>query len=205
MQMVSYGWDSHHGKHQTTLKQPLYFRDNQPLDGGTCDLLASNLQSLLSRCLLCEEVLGKSNKQLKRGCKGRGQKIWYIYIYIVGVQQKLFLSIYFTIQLNFLLSINLTALFGTIYKSHCTISANFYLYLQYFQQKVFSFNKINRSQMDPQYQSDALAQMFPKPLRIMRSQIQNFHIVFWDHLYEILISCFMSVEWRTIYTYLGKQ
>ena len=43
-----------------------------------------------------------------------------------------------------------TALFDTIHESHGTISANFYLYLQYFQQKVFSFNKISRSQTDPQ-------------------------------------------------------
>ena len=35
-----------------------------------------------------------------------------------------------------------TTFFGTIYESRCTISANFYLYLQYFQQKIFSFNKI---------------------------------------------------------------
>ena len=41
-----------------------------------------------------------------------------------------------------------TALFGIIHGSHYTISANFYLYLQYFQQKVFSFSKINRSQID---------------------------------------------------------
>ena len=39
-------------------------------------------------------------------------------------------------------------LFGTIYGFQCTISANFYLYLQYFQQKIFSFNKISGSQMD---------------------------------------------------------
>ena len=37
----------------------------------------------------------------------------------------------------------LTALFGTIHGSHYTISANFYLYLQYFQQKVFNFSKIS--------------------------------------------------------------
>ena len=48
-----------------------------------------------------------------------------------------------------LLFIDLTALFDTIHRSHCTISANFYFYLQYFQQKVFNFNKINRSQIDP--------------------------------------------------------
>ena len=37
---------------------------------------------------------------------------------------------------------------GTIYGSHCTISANFYFYLQYFQQKVFSFNKIRGFEID---------------------------------------------------------
>jgi len=42
----------------------------------------------------------------------------------------------------------LTALFGIIYKFHYIISANFYLNLQYFQQKVFNFSKINRSQTD---------------------------------------------------------
>ena len=41
-----------------------------------------------------------------------------------------------------------TTLFGTIHGSHYTISANFYLYLQYVQQKVFSFNKISQSQTD---------------------------------------------------------
>ena len=40
------------------------------------------------------------------------------------------------------------ALFDTIYESHYTISTNFYLYLQYFQQKVFNFSKIRRSQID---------------------------------------------------------
>ena len=32
-----------------------------------------------------------------------------------------------------LLFMGITALFGTIYESHCTISANFYLYLPYFR------------------------------------------------------------------------
>ena len=32
---------------------------------------------------------------------------------------------------------------GIIYESHYTISANFYLNLQYFQQKVFNFSKIS--------------------------------------------------------------
>ena len=38
--------------------------------------------------------------------------------------------------------------FGTIHESHYTILANYYLYLQYFQQKVFNFGKISKSQTD---------------------------------------------------------
>ena len=47
-----------------------------------------------------------------------------------------------------------TALFGIIHESHYTISSDIYLYLQYFQQKIFSFSKINESQMDPQIYHD---------------------------------------------------
>ena len=36
-------------------------------------------------------------------------------------------------SLFFLLIMNPTTLFDTIYRSHCIISANFYIYLQYFQ------------------------------------------------------------------------
>jgi len=38
-----------------------------------------------------------------------------------------------------------TTLFDTIHGSHYTISANFYLNIQYFQQKIFSFSKISGS------------------------------------------------------------
>ena len=51
-------------------------------------------------------------------------------------------------SLFLLLFMSPIALFGTIHGSHCTILANFYLYLQYFQQNVFNFNKINESQKD---------------------------------------------------------
>ena len=44
-----------------------------------------------------------------------------------------------------------TALFDIIHGSHGTISANFYFYLQYFQQKVLSFSKINGFQTHPNY------------------------------------------------------
>ena len=49
-------------------------------------------------------------------------------------------------SLFLLLFMSLTVLFGTIYGYHCIISANFYLYLQYFQQKIFNYSKISRSQ-----------------------------------------------------------
>ena len=42
-----------------------------------------------------------------------------------------------------------TALFDIIHVFYYTISINFYLYVQYFQQKIFSFNKISGSQTDP--------------------------------------------------------
>ena len=56
---------------------------------------------------------------------------------LVFVWQRLFLSIYFTIQFIFGTIHGLIALFGTIYGSHCFILVNFYFYLQYFQQKKF--------------------------------------------------------------------
>ena len=40
-------------------------------------------------------------------------------------------------------------LFDTIHEPYYIISTNIYLYLQYFQQKIFNFNKINEFQTDP--------------------------------------------------------
>ena len=59
--------------------------------------------------------------------------VWHEYFWQLILLFSLFL----------LLFMGSTALFSTIHESHCTISANFYLYLQYFQQKVFSFSKIS--------------------------------------------------------------
>ena len=53
-------------------------------------------------------------------------------------------------SLFLLLFMGPTAFFGIIHGSHCVISTNFYLCLQYFQQKNFSFSKISKSQTDPQ-------------------------------------------------------
>ena len=55
-------------------------------------------------------------------------------------------------SLFLLLFMDLTTFFGIIHESHYTISANFYLYLQYFQRKVFSFSKISGFQMDTRYE-----------------------------------------------------
>ena len=52
-------------------------------------------------------------------------------------------------NLFLLLFMCLTTFFDIIHESYCTISANFYIYLPYFQQKVSSFNKINKTQTDP--------------------------------------------------------
>ena len=59
--------------------------------------------------------------------------------YEVYVWLAYFLLTYFTIQL----------IFCTIHESHYTILTNIYLYLQYFQQNVFSFNKISGFQTNP--------------------------------------------------------
>ena len=64
-----------------------------------------------------------------------------------GMDEICYLILLFSLFL--LLFMSPTTLFGTIHESQCTISVNFYLYLQYFQQNVFSFNKINGFQTDP--------------------------------------------------------
>ena len=61
----------------------------------------------------------------------------------------LILLAYFIIQFIFVTIYSSITLFGTIHESFCTISAKFYLYLRYFPQKVFSFNKISRFWTDP--------------------------------------------------------
>ena len=60
-----------------------------------------------------------------------------------------FLPTYFIIQFIFG---NIHGFYYTFWYyswSHYIISTNIYLYLQYVQQKVFSFSKISKSQIDP--------------------------------------------------------
>ena len=66
--------------------------------------------------------------------------------FLMCVWQKLKSQFILLFSLFLVLFMDLTVLFGTIYRFYYTISANFYLYLQYFQQKIFSFNKINGCQ-----------------------------------------------------------
>ena len=70
-------------------------------------------------------------------------------VHEVCVWQKLKNQLILIFSLFLLLFMGATAFFGIIHRSYCTISANFYFYLQYLQQKIFSFNKISRSQTDP--------------------------------------------------------
>ena len=65
-------------------------------------------------------------------------------------QLLLLFSLFFIFLLLFM---DPTALFDIIYGSHFTILTNFYLYLPYFQQKNFNFNKISEFQMDPTYET----------------------------------------------------
>ena len=67
----------------------------------------------------------------------------------VAFGQFIFCQLILLFSLYLLLFMSLIALFGTIYEFHCTISTDLYLYLQYFQQKIFNFNKISRSQTGP--------------------------------------------------------
>ena len=64
--------------------------------------------------------------------------VWLAFFYQLILIFRLFL----------LLLTDLIALFDTIHESHCTIPTKICFYLQYFQQKVFSFNKISRFQTD---------------------------------------------------------
>ena len=67
----------------------------------------------------------------------------------MSVWQNYFCHLILLFKLLLLLFMGSTALFDTIHESYCTISANFYLYLQYFQQKIFYFSKISEFQTDP--------------------------------------------------------
>ena len=75
---------------------------------------------------------------MHRSKKKTKTKTWMCRCAIQMVPKYLFDKDYFyqlilLFSLFLLLFMGLTALFGIIHGSHCTISANFYFYLQYFQ------------------------------------------------------------------------
>ena len=80
-----------------------------------------------------------------------------------------------------------TTLFGIIYGSYYTISVNFYLYLQYFQQKNFNFSKINKSQIDP---------------KCRKCTIFNFKFLTINFILEIQI---LSHLWRILEKLMGTK
>ena len=90
-------------------------------------------------------------------------------------------------NLFFLLFMSSTALFCTIHESYCTISTNIYLYLQYFQQKVFNFSKISGSQTDPQ---STTSDFF---LLIEYFEISNTFDKSW--LWLPLLTCHVKMGW----------
>ena len=80
----------------------------------------------------------KKKKKKRRQSYNIQEHIWCVHLTKI-----IFVSLFL------LLFMGPTVLLGTIHESYYTISANYYLYLQHFQQKVFNFSKISRSQMDP--------------------------------------------------------
>ena len=95
----------------------------------------------------------------------------------VCVWQKLKSQLILLFNLFLLLFISSIALFGTIYGFHCTISVNFYLYLQYFQQKIFSFSKTNESQTEPKWQIFFFFFFFWGHLRVSKENISQIQIL----------------------------
>ena len=79
--------------------------------------------------------------------------------------EKLFLASLFYYSAYFCYYLWAHCTFDTIHRSHCIILANFYLHLQYFQQKVFSFNKISRSQINPSYSLFFKLKLFPNSIQ----------------------------------------
>ena len=121
----------------------------------TSSLLSGNdleapviFMSILITCCIGVEIVNdffqfQQNKWISnRSFVWRRRKL---YKYPFGMDY--FFQLILLFSLFLLLFMSHIALFGTIHRSHYTISINFYLYLQYFQQKIFSSSKINKFQV----------------------------------------------------------
>ena len=73
-----------------------------------------------------------------------------------SVSKNYFCQLILLFNLFLLLFIDFTALFGIIHESHYTISVNFYLYIQYFQQKKFQFQQNKQISNEPLVMHDML-------------------------------------------------
>ena len=102
-------------------------------------------------------------------------------------------------SLFLLLFMGPTALFGTIHRSYFTIPTNIYIYLQYFQQKVFSFSKISGSQIDPK----ANLTYFGSSLIFIYWLNNIYALIFFFHL-KIYFTCLLRCKITTTFLYLNS-
>ena len=109
--------------------------------------------------------------------------IIFLYCYVVCIWLQIKKSVYFIIQLIFVIIYDSIALFGVIHGSHCTISANFYLYLLYFQQKNFNFNFSTHTRTQSMLPTSLSQGSFPSIPRIIPRIFSSF---MWK---KIMCSC----------------
>ena len=83
----------------------------------------------------------------------------------------------------------------TIYRSYCITSANFYLYQHYFQQKVFSFSKISKSQTDPK------TKISGRSFFIFKYLLNNMYWIFYFS-FKIYLK---NTNYLNYLTYIGKK
>ena len=92
-------------------------------------------------CQRQNSILEKRNKKIKKW-KNKKTILQLTRAYMMCPFGKdYFCQLILLFSLFLLLFMGLTALFGTIHGSHYTILANYYIYLQYFQQKNFQFQQ----------------------------------------------------------------
>ena len=76
---------------------------------------------------------------------------------LVSICKYYFYQFILLFSLFFVLFMGPTALFGIIHVYNYVISANFFLYLRYFQQKLFSFIKISEFQTYPKVTKEVIS------------------------------------------------
>ena len=106
--------------------------------------------------------------------------------------QLIFCQLSLLFILFLLLFMSPTTFFDTIQESYCTILANFHIYLQHFQQKIFSFSKISGFQTNPKCENYLLKCESLSKLSIVNISLKEFggglsmHKVQWSFIFNIL-------------------